>query len=65
MQATDVGAAAIEAIHRFEAANSRRPDKLYCGPEEMMLIRQSLEEGGNGFYGLPVLPMDTPGVVAG
>lgn len=64
MQATDVGAAAINAIHNFEFINRRRPHTLFCGPFEMLLIEQSLDEAGEYFFGIPIMAMDTPGIVA-
>lgn len=61
MNSSDVGACAILTIERFEQENGERPSVLYFGPEEYVQI---MKDGMTDFYGIPVLPMDQPGVMA-
>lgn len=64
MEISELGASAILTIERFMEANGEKPSVLYFGPEEYrQLVAQFGAEDLN-FYGVPVRPMTTPGVMA-
>lgn len=66
MTVADIGAAAILTINRYMEEHGSRPRQLYFGPEELKIFSRDTEEGDGplNFYGIPILPMQTPGVAA-
>lgn len=61
MNLSEVGACAILTIERFQQKHGVRPGALYFGPEEYEMM---MKDGLTQFYGIPVLPMTQPGVMA-
>jgi hypothetical protein len=66
MKASDVMAAALLAVQRYEKEHGRRPPVLYFGPREHEVYRLAMDdpELSLEFDGIPVLPMKGDGVAA-
>jgi hypothetical protein len=66
MKASDVMAAALLTVQRYEREHGGRPPVLYFGPREHELYRLSMNdpELSLEFDGIPVLPMQAEGVAA-
>lgn len=61
MNLSEVGACAILTLERYQREHGARPVVLYFGPEEYAMMKK---DGLTQFYGIPVLPMEQPGVMA-
>ncbi|TLD69889.1 hypothetical protein FEM03_14220 [Phragmitibacter flavus] len=60
----EVNACAIVTINRFYDKNGRRPGSLFMGPQEIEVFRTHNSGVELNFFGIPVEPMELPGVMA-